>query len=446
MCFNVIIVDYDKMYYKTIQLILDKLNYNVLFYDNLEKAFSKISNSNYNILISDFKIWTDDIPMSSFLSAYPNTEIIIAAKEPSYKDAGRALAKGATEYIDLKNTKQLTLIINDLITRHNSKKEIKKSLMKNYLLNSNNHEYKKMIKFCEKVANSNANILLIGESGTGKEVAAKYIHLCSQRNTMPFVTVNCSSFTDTLLESELFGYEQGAFTGATKSRKGRFEIANKGTLFLDEIGDISLTTQVKLLRAIENKTIQRLGSNDEKIINFRLISATNKNLKTEVLNNNFREDFFYRVSTIVINIPSLRNRKEDLESLIHFFLEKAQEDNNIKITDIETQAKDFLYSYDYPGNIRELKNIINRMVVLSENGIMNKDGIPKIYNIKKSQTDSFNSFNEIKTFKEFKKQSESEYLEWILKRTGGNVAEAARKLNISSRQLFNKINEYELKK
>jgi DNA-binding NtrC family response regulator len=443
---NIIVIDQDKTYFKSIKSSLSKISCNIVLCDDFEKAKSEISNSNNNILISDFDIWTNNITFNSFLSAYPNTEIIIVAKKPTYKDAGHALANGVLDYLDFENVSKLPIIINNLILQINSEKKIKKSLMSNYSLVSKNQEYKEMLYFCEKAANSNANILLVGESGTGKEVAAKYIHLHSQRNIKPFVAVNCSSFSDTLLESELFGYVQGAFTGATKSRVGRFELANKGTLFLDEIGDVNISTQVKLLRAIENKTIQRLGSNDEKIIDFRLISATNKNLKKEVLDNNFREDFFYRISTIVIRIPSLRERKEDLEDLINFFLLKAQEEHGIKIHSIDAEVKKFLYSYDYPGNIRELKNILDRMVIFSENGIITKSGIPLLFSVKKEQHGTISAFNEIIPYKDFKKQSESVYLEWVLKQTKGNVAEASRKLNISSRQLFNKINEYNIKK
>ena len=446
MILDIVVFNQDNNYYQSIKSSLSKFNCKVVLCNDFEKVISEISSNNNNVLISDYETWTNSITINSFLTAYPNTEIIIVAKKPTYKDAGHALAKGAIEYIDINNLDALALIVNNLISHIRSEKEIKKTLMKNYSLVSNNQEYQKMLYFCEKAATTNANVLLIGESGTGKEVAAKYIHLCSQRNTKPFVAVNCSSFSDTLLESELFGYDQGAFTGANKSRIGRFEIANKGTLFLDEIGDVSLTTQVKLLRAIENKTIQRLGSNDEKIIDFRLISATNKILKEEVINDNFREDFFYRISTIVIKIPSLRERTEDLEDLIDFFLIKAQKEHGIKINSIDAEVKKFLYSYDYPGNIRELKNILDRMVIFSENGVITKSGIPVIFSIRKEQPGNINAFNEIIPYKDFKKQSESVYLEWVLRQTNGNVAEASRKLNISSRQLFNKINEYKIKK
>ncbi len=254
------------------------------------------------------------------------------------------------------------------------------------------------------------------------------------------------------MESELFGYEQGSFTGAVKSKQGKFELADNGTLFLDEVGEINLSTQVKLLRVLETKKVERLGSNKEKLIDFRLISATNKDLTNEVLANNFREDFFYRISSIVIRVPSLRERKEDLNELINFLLKKSQKENEIAINYIEPEAEKFLHSYDYPGNIRELKSIIDRMVVLSNDGVITKDGIPIMFDIRKKSNKStydiqdFTSYDKVITLQDFKNKAESEYLQWVLDQTGGNVAEASRQLSISSRQLFNKINKYDLKK
>lgn len=316
-----------------------------------------------------------------------------------------------------------------------------------FFLNTKSPAFAECLKYCEKVANSNSNVLLIGESGTGKEVAAKYIHSCSQRAANKLIAVNCSAFTNTLLESELFGYEQGSFTGASKSKKGKFELAHNGTLFLDEIGDTSLLTQVKLLRIIETKKFERIGSNTPMLIDFRLICATNKDLVENILSDTFREDFFYRISTIAIKIPPLRERKEDLMDMIDFFLKQSCIENRRDITYIEPEVNEFLYNYDYPGNIRELKNTIDRLVVLSENGIIKKDDLPILYDIGKQKSSLANEeFNSIIPLKDFRKNMESKYLQWVLDETGRNVAEAARRLDISSRQLFNKINEYGLKR
>lgn len=323
----------------------------------------------------------------------------------------------------------------------------KKQLKEQFHLNTKNAKFKQALHFCERVANTHANVLLTGESGCGKEVAAKYIHACSKRSSQSFVAVNCSAFTETLLESELFGHEQGSFTGASKARAGKFELSNHGTLFLDEIGDLSLTTQLKLLRSLETKQIERIGSNTQRKIDFQLITATNQNLPEKIEKREFREDFFYRISTIVIRIPALRERKEDLPDLIDFFLKQAQQENHIEVQSMDDSVQDFLMKYDYPGNIRELKNIIDRMVILSDHGVVSEETLPVLYNLRASHAKNTEkpAFTEILPWKEYKAESEKAYLKWVLEELNGNVAEASRKLGLSSRQIFNKIQEYQLR-
>lgn len=445
---KILIVNNDKQYIDTLKTVLSNISSNVMVSHTFKKAIVELLDETYDFVITDFSLFNQNYTLRNFIESYPNTELIIVAANPTYIDGSMCLQNGASLYTGLKEEinalpRKLLNIFEEKIKNLNEKE----NLLKEYLLDSDNESYNKMLYHCEKVAKTNVNILLTGESGTGKEVAAKYIHLCSKRVNNSFVPVNCSSFTETLLESELFGYEQGAFTGALKAREGRFETANNGSLFLDEVGDIDLRTQVKLLRVLETKKVSRIGSNIERLIDFRLISATNKDLVSEIMENNFREDFFYRISSISIRVPSLKQRKEDLDKLIEYFLEKSQDEYNIKIIGIDDEPKKFLYSYEYPGNIRELKSIIDRMVVLSTNGRITKDGIPILYNIKKSNNSNQNSsYDEVIAFKEFKMKTEANYITWVLEKTGGNVAEAARQLDISSRQLFNKIREYDIKK
>lgn len=324
----------------------------------------------------------------------------------------------------------------------NTKKDI---LKKQFHLETKSPLFRQALDFCERVADSRANVLLTGESGCGKEIASRYIHACGRRSNQNFVAVNCSAFTETLLESELFGHEQGSFTGASKTHTGKFELSNHGTLFLDEIGDLSLTTQIKLLRALETKQIERIGSNTKREIDFQLICATNQDLPLKIKNREFREDFFYRISTIVIRIPALRERKEDLPALIDFFFRKIQKENGIVIHMLDNAVKDFLFEYNYPGNIRELKNIIERMVILSQNGTVTKESLPILYNIGVSAAENKEPFSAIIPWKEYKAKSEKKYLGWVLNQLNGNVAEASRRLQISSRQIFNKIQEYDLR-
>ncbi len=238
-----------------------------------------------------------------------------------------------------------------------------------YLLETRNSQMKKIYELAKKVAPSSSTILILGESGTGKEVLAKYIHFCSKRKG-PFVTINCAAIPEELLEAELFGYEKGAFTGAIKSKPGKFEIANKGTLFLDEIGDLSLKLQAKLLRVIQEKQVERLGSDHSIKVDVRILAATNKDLEKEVQEGRFREDLFFRLNVIPIKLPPLRERKEDIPLLTQFFLKRICEREGIEEKKLTSQAIKALLNYPWPGNIRELENFIERVVILSENNII----------------------------------------------------------------------------
>ncbi len=238
-----------------------------------------------------------------------------------------------------------------------------------YLLETRNSQMKKIYELAKKVAPSSSTILILGESGTGKEVLAKYIHFCSKRKG-PFVTINCAAIPEELLEAELFGYEKGAFTGAIKSKPGKFEIANKGTLFLDEIGDLSLKLQAKLLRVIQEKQVERLGSDHSIKVDVRILAATNKDLEKEVQEGRFREDLFFRLNVIPIKLPPLRERKEDIPLLTQFFLKRICEREGIEEKKFTSQAIKALLNYPWPGNIRELENFIERVVILSENNII----------------------------------------------------------------------------
>ncbi|RKX60084.1 MAG: sigma-54-dependent Fis family transcriptional regulator [Thermodesulfobacteriota bacterium] len=238
-----------------------------------------------------------------------------------------------------------------------------------YLLESRNPQMQQIYKLAKKIAPLSSTVLILGESGTGKEVLAKYIHFCSKRPG-PFVAINCAAIPEELLEAELFGYEKGAFTGAVRSRPGKFEIANKGTLLLDEIGELSPKLQAKLLRVIQEKQVERLGSEKPVKIDVRIIAATNKNLEEEVKKGNFRKDLFFRLNVIPIHLPPLRERKEDIPLLVKFFLKKICEREGIEEKKISNEVLDVLLNYSWPGNIRELENLIERLVIFSEGNVI----------------------------------------------------------------------------
>lgn len=272
------------------------------------------------------------------------------------------------------------------------------------------------------------------------------IHDNSGRANMPFIPINCQYYSAGLIESELFGHEKGAFTGAAATRIGHLEEANGGTIFLDEIGDIEEVTQVKLLRVLETKQIERIGSNKLINVDFRLVSATNKDMKKIISKGSFREDLYFRINTIEIKIPPLRHRKEDLEDLIYFFINRYNKEMGKGIKDINEATKQHLLKYSYPGNIRELKNIVERLVVLSNGSILKGDIIN--YNITNNELDNeLNNQSDIQiaNYKDAKRKFEIDYITNVLKSCNNNITHAAKFMGISRRQLFNKITEYELK-
>ncbi len=269
-----------------------------------------------------------------------------------------------------------------------------------YLVESKNPSMQKVFEIARKVAPSSSTVLILGESGTGKEILARYIHFCSKRKG-PFVAVNCAAIPEELLEAELFGYEKGAFTGATRSKPGKFELANEGTLFLDEIGDLSLKLQAKLLRVLQEKTVERLGGERPVKVNVRILAATNKNLEEEVRKGNFREDLYFRLKVIPIKIPPLRERKEDIPAFVEFFLKKICEREGLEPKKISPEGMEFLINYHWPGNVRELENFIERLVILTDSQEISLE------EIKRTLFDDIllteNEFNFLKTKEELSK-------------------------------------------
>lgn len=446
--FKILVVDDEIEYREVLEMILCENGYIIETACSGEEALEKLENDSFDLILSDLIMeGMDGIQLlKEIKKKYADTEVIIVTGYGTVQNAVEAMKKGAFTYfikshdpeellIEIENIKKLVYLESDNDILRSQQKDL------NFMLKTNSRRFRKTIDIAQKAAKSNVNILLLGESGVGKEVFARYIHNCSDRKERHFIPVNCHAFSDSLLESELFGHEKGAFTGATDRRKGRFEAAHGGSLFLDEIGDISLSTQVKLLRTIETKEIERLGSNKPIDIDFRLICATNKDLNSAITNGEFREDLFYRISTITIEIPPLRERKEDISNLIDFFFEKSKVELKKRVEKIEKEVMDFLLSYDYPGNVRELKNIVERLVVLSDDGIIKEVDLPE----DKSKYRYDENTKEIKPLKDVRKEAEAKHIEKVLKQCDYNITEAARKLNISRRQLFNKITEYELK-
>jgi len=286
-----------------------------------------------------------------------------------------------------------------------------------------------------RVAPTDSTVLITGESGTGKELVARAIHGNSNRCYMPFIAVSCGALPDSLLESELFGYEKGAFTGAEHTKKGRFEMAHKGTLFLDEIGDISMKTQVDLLRVLQQKVLQRLGGEDVIEVDVRILAATNRDLGRAIQENRFREDLYYRLNVIAIQVPPLRERKEDIPLLADSFVRKYCLEMNKEETKIGGSALKLLMDYDWPGNVRELENIIERALVIGKGNEISANDLP--FSRKEMG---------LETFPRSLKMMEKVHIRRILEAAGWNVSQAARELDIDRQTLYNKMEKYEIRR
>lgn len=444
--FKILVVDDEEEFRDVYRIIFEEKNYETQVASSGEDCLKILKGQEFDLVITDLKMGgMDGIELLNAIKKekYP-CEVIIVTGFGTIESAVNAMKIGAFSYfikgsdpeVLLKEIEKLVKIKN----LENDNKSIRHQLINfNYLLDSNCNKFKNMLKIAEKAAISNSNILILGESGTGKEVIAKYIHQLSERKDENFIAVNCQVFSEGVLESELFGHEKGAFTGAIEKRIGRFEEANYGTLFLDEIGELSLNTQVKLLRVLDSRILERIGSNKSISVDIRLISATNRTLSEEIKNGKFREDLFYRINTITIEVPPLRERKEDIPILFDFFLNNAQKDIKKTITKIEDGLLDLLVIYDYPGNIRELKNIIERLVVLSDNGTIKKEDLPDLKLLNNENNE------EIKSLKDVRQVAELKYIKYVMEKCNGNVSESARMMDISRRQLFNKLVEYGIK-
>lgn len=299
----------------------------------------------------------------------------------------------------------------------------------------------KVIDLIQRIANSNVSILITGDTGTGKELVAGAIHQCSSRKEGPFVTINCSALPDTLLESELFGYERGAFTGAVSKKKGKFELAQGGTLFLDEIGDMSLPSQSKLLRVTEEETIERLGGIKKITVNRRILAATSKNIESEIANGLFRKDLFHRLNEVNIHLPPLKERKEDIPLLAAHFVQRFCTDMHIQAKRIADSSTALLLKYDWPGNVRELRNVMKKAILLTEGDTIWIEQLPIQFGVDSPSGKEWGIYQKkLVSLHELEK----EYIIHVLRATKFNKKRAAEILGIDRTSLYNKINRYQI--
>ncbi len=383
---RILIVEDEETLAASIKRVLSKEGYSIDLATDAESGLELIDRTLYDLIITDIILpGMNGIELlKKVKERYSDQIVIIITAYASLETAVEALRAGAHDYV-IKPIihEEIKQIVRNALRQRALQREnilLKKELERHYDFShiiGESPAIKKIIEEVKKIANAKSNVLLLGETGTGKELIARAIHYSSNRAEKPFIPINCSAIPENLLESELFGHVRGAFTGAVSSKRGLFEEANGGTVFLDEIGDLPLSLQAKLLRVLEDQEIRPIGSNQSVKVDIRFISATNKDLSQIVREGKFREDLFYRLNVISIVLPPLRERGEDIELLLRYFIERYSREHGKEVKGIDENALRLLKKYHWPGNIRELQNVIERAVLITEDGIIKSEHLPE---------------------------------------------------------------------
>ena len=451
--YSILIIDDEEAQRNVLKGYLEKKGFKIFTASSGTEGVKSVQDNMIDIVLSDYKM--PDITGLEVLEHVkkinPAISFIILTAYGTIENAVKAMRLGAFDYISKPvDLDELDLLLERIIENKNLKSEIallKDQLKEKFKIDSfvsNSPRMEEVLSMASRAADSKATVLITGESGTGKEVLAKSIHFASSRKDKPFIAVNIPALPETLLESELFGHEKGAFTGAEKSKKGRFELADGGTIFLDEIGDIPLNLQVKLLRVLQEHQIERLGSSENINIDVRIIAATHQNLEQNIKDGSFREDLFYRLNIVSLNIPPLRERKEDILPLIDYFIDKYSKENNKQKRNLSKEAVDLLLKYNFPGNVRELENIIERSVVLSRNDIITLNDLPNV--VKGFKAEKEVKVKEDETLVEQVEELEKKLIYDALSKANGNQSLAGRMLGLTERNLRYKMQKYDIKK
>lgn len=463
---KVLVVDDERNITFVIQAMLTKVGYEVIALNDSHKAIQAVGAEGFDVVVTDLYM---PGPSGMELLAHcqknhPGLPVVIMTAYGTIESAVSALKLGAFDFITkpFDQTDLLNVIKKAVLTYRQRQKEpisiytsvpdtsARPSEAVTSIIGSS-PQMQEVFKIISKVAPSPSTVLVWGESGTGKELVAYEIHQNSSRASKPFIKINCAAIPATLIESELFGYDRGAFTGAVTSKPGRFELAHEGTLFLDEVAEMPLEMQVKLLRVLQEQEFERVGGVNTLKVDVRIVAATNKDLEAEVRAGRFREDLFYRLNVLPIHLPALRDRKEDIDLLVKFFLKEFNHKFKKAITGISPDAMVALRSYSWPGNIRQLEHALERMVLMSESAVLQFRDLPhEVIEAVGGQSLLEGGAEEPSSFKEIvRKQTqtlERDLIEKALEETGGNVTRAAEKLGLSRKGLQLKIKELGLKR
>jgi len=449
---RVIVIDDEPGMREFLEIMLQKDGYIVDTASDGPEALEKMESSLFDLAITDIQmpIMNGIELLKKINEKSPDTTVIMITAYASHETAIEAMKLGAYDYITKPfKIDEIKLVIQKALDKKKLEREntrLRKELETQYGFGNiigRSPAIVKVFELIKRVAEINVNVLIAGESGTGKELVARAIHYSGPRHEKPFVPVNCGAIPESLMESELFGYKKGAFTGAVADKRGLFEEANSGTIFLDEIGDLPLHLQVKLLRVIEEKKIRPLGSTESTDVDIRIIAATNKRLEDEVAESRFREDLFYRLNVIKILLPPLRDRRIDVSPLAIHFINKYSEEMVKDIRGISPKALETLENYHYPGNVRELENIIARCVALESSNVIRQETLPQLVS-GKDYIDLDTSFSSTTNLDTLLGDVERKMIEKALKSTNGNKTEAARLLGITLRSLRYRLAKHEL--
>jgi two-component system, NtrC family, nitrogen regulation response regulator NtrX len=448
---KVLVIDDEKPIRDALQNILTAEQYQVDLAENGKKGLELLADNGYDVVLCDIKMpGMDGLEvMAKAGEIAGDVPFILISGHGTIEIAVEAVRKGAYDFISKPpDLNRLLITIRNAVEKNNlvvETKVLRRKVTKTRDIIGVTPAINKIKETIEKVAPTDARVLITGENGTGKELVARWVHEKSNRANAPLIEVNCAAIPAELIESELFGHEKGAFTTAIKQRIGKFEQAHGGTLFLDEIGDMSLSTQAKVLRVIQEGILSRVGGDKGVNVDVRLLAATNKNLLEEVEKGNFRLDLYHRLSVIMIHVPTLNERVDDIPVIAEKFLKEICEDSGVKKT-FASGALDELKTVNWTGNIRELRNVIERLVILSDSKITIEDVIA--YSnpsspVSKTQNIFLDKFDK---FQDFKDYAETIFLEAKLKKNNWNVAKTAVEIDIQRSHLYNKIEKYSLKR
>ncbi len=454
---RILVVDDEPGIREFLQIMLEREGYEVSCAENGTEAISRFKKKKYDVVIADIKMpkVSGLEVLSSVKEMSPETSVILITAHASFESAVEAMNEGAYDYITKPfNVDEIKVTVSNALQNNGGSEAVAGSRKEKggvalfEGMTSSSPEMLKIFALIPKAASSKANVLITGESGTGKELVARAIHRNSPRNQGPFITINCGGVPEQLLESELFGYTKGSFTGAVTDKIGLFEAAHRGTIFLDEIGDLPLSLQVKLLRIVQEKSFKPVGGTQEISVDVRIISATNINLEENVITGEFREDLFYRLNVIQIRIPPLRERKVDIPILAQHFLEKYSQESGKEIRTISSYALKVLLDYSFPGNVRELENIVERSVALESSNIILPESLT-LSRYKKEKHKSEVADTDIPpegiNLEEEVGKLEKHLLRKALKRTNGEMKKAAQLLNIPYRSIRYRLEKYGIK-